>query len=44
MIEKIDTGEFVTPFMVPGDTVRIRVMHGDANLFGTIQQTVVAVD
>jgi fumarylacetoacetate (FAA) hydrolase len=44
MIEKIDTGEFRTPFMVPGDTVRIRMMNGDANLFGTIQQTVVAVD
>jgi len=42
MIEKIDTGEFKTPFMVPGDTVRIRMMKGDANLFGTIQQKVVS--
>ena len=44
MIEKIDTGEFRTPFMVPGDTVKIRMLKGDANIFGTIEQTVVAVD
>ncbi len=44
MIEKIDTGEFITPFMVPGDTIKIRMLHGDSNIFGTIEQTVVAVD
>lgn len=43
MIEKIDTGEFVTPFMKVGDTVRIE-MHDAAgnNIFGTIAQKVVA--
>lgn len=42
MIEKIDTGEFKTPFMQYGDTIRIE-MHDKAgnNLFGTIEQTVV---
>lgn len=44
MIEKIETGEFKTPFMKPGDTVRIE-MHNDAgeNIFGTISQRVVKV-
>ncbi len=43
MIEKIDTGEFKTPFMKEGDTVRIEMKtpEGD-NIFGTIQQKVVA--
>lgn len=43
MIEKIDSGEFVTPFMKIGDTVRIEMLdeHGH-NIFGTISQRVVA--
>jgi fumarylacetoacetate (FAA) hydrolase len=42
MIEKIETGEFVTPFMSYGDTVRIEMHHEDGtNLFGTIEQKVV---
>ena len=42
MIEKIDTGEFKTPFMQYGDTIRISMCDKDGNnLFGTIEQTVV---
>lgn len=43
MIEKIETGEFVTPFMKVGDTVKIE-MHDESgnNIFGTIEQKVVA--
>ncbi|MFT7621025.1 MAG: fumarylacetoacetate (FAA) hydrolase, partial [Myxococcota bacterium] len=42
MIEKIDTGEFTTPFMDYGDTVRIQMLdEAGSNLFGTIEQTVV---
>ncbi|MGK0362226.1 MAG: fumarylacetoacetate (FAA) hydrolase [Bradymonadia bacterium] len=42
MIEKIDTGEFVTPFMQYGDTIRIEMHDAQGNnLFGTIEQTVV---
>jgi fumarylacetoacetate (FAA) hydrolase len=42
MIEKIDTGEFITPFMKVGDTVRIEMHDEDGNnIFGTIQQKVV---
>lgn len=42
MIEKIETGEFVTPFMSYGDTVRIEMKGADGNsLFGVIEQTVV---
>ncbi|MFT7624750.1 MAG: fumarylacetoacetate (FAA) hydrolase, partial [Myxococcota bacterium] len=36
MIEKIDTGEFTTPFMDYGDTVRIQMLdEAGSNLFGT---------
>ena len=42
MLEKIDTGEFTTPFLAYGDTVRIEMTTADGhNLFGTIEQTVV---
>jgi fumarylacetoacetate (FAA) hydrolase len=42
MIEKIDTGEFKTPFMSPGDTVQIEMKDEDGeNIFGTIDQKVV---
>jgi len=41
MIEKIDTGEFHTPFMKPEDTVRIEMFNEDGqNIFGTISQRV----
>ena len=44
MIEKIDTGEFHTPFMKDGDTVRIEMFNSDGqNIFGTISQRVKAV-
>jgi fumarylacetoacetate (FAA) hydrolase len=44
MIEKIDTGEFKTPFMKPGDTVKIEMLDNDGNnIFGTISQKVVQV-
>ncbi len=43
MIEKIDTGEFSTPFMKVGDTVRIEMRDpAGTNIFGTISQRVVA--
>lgn len=43
MIEKIDTGEFKTPFMKVGDTVRIEMADAAGNdIFGTISQRVVA--
>ncbi len=43
MIEKIDTGEMVTPFMSAGDTVTIEMKCAEGkNLFGTISQKVVA--
>ena len=43
MIEIIDAGEAKTPFMTPGDNVRIQVFAPDGtNLFGTIEQAVVA--
>ncbi len=42
MIEKIDTGEFKTPFMSPGDTVQIEMKDEEGNnIFGTIDQKVV---
>ena len=45
MIEKIDTGEFHTPFMSPGDTVQIEMEDEEGNnIFGTIDQEVVGVD
>ncbi|WP_298917953.1 fumarylacetoacetate hydrolase family protein [uncultured Algimonas sp.] len=44
MIEKIETGEFVTPFMSEGDTVRIEMLDADGNsIFGAIDQQVKAV-
>ena len=42
MIEKIDTGEFVTPFMQFGDTVRIEMKKDGESLFGAIAQRVVS--
>ncbi len=45
MIEKIDTGEFKTPFMKPGDRVQIKMEDDQGrSLFGTIDQRVVGVD
>lgn len=46
MIEKIETGEFKTPFMKVGDTIKIEMLNPEGeNLFGTIFQKVVsAVD
>lgn len=45
MIEKIDTGEFKTPFMSPGDTVQIEMKSKEGkNIFGTIDQKVVEVE
>ena len=42
MIEKIDTGEFVTPFMKHGDKVGIEMFNAEgASIFGRIEQTVV---
>ena len=41
MIEKIDTGEFVTPFMKPGDTVSIEMFQNGKSIFGRIEQKVV---
>jgi fumarylacetoacetate (FAA) hydrolase len=41
MIEKIDTGEFSTPFMTFGDSVTIEMFNEDGDsLFGRIDQTV----
>ncbi|MFT4705394.1 MAG: fumarylacetoacetate (FAA) hydrolase [Bradymonadia bacterium] len=45
MIEKIETGEFKTPFMDFGDTVQIDMHDADGvNLFGTISQKVAKSD
>ncbi len=41
MIEKIETGEFITPFMQFGDTVHIEVKKDGASVFGAISQKVV---
>ncbi len=42
MIEKIETGEFKTPFMRFGDTIRIEMLDNDGkSIFGTIEQEVV---
>lgn len=42
MIEKIETGEFKTPYMKDGDTVEIKMLDEDGNnIFGTISQKVV---
>jgi len=45
MLEKIETGEFITPFMKPGDTIRIEMKDGSGNdIFGAIDQKVVKVN
>jgi fumarylacetoacetate (FAA) hydrolase len=42
MIEKIDTGEFKTPYMQVGQTVKIEMKDAEGNnIFGTISQKVV---
>ncbi|MBA2661425.1 MAG: fumarylacetoacetate hydrolase family protein [Bradymonadaceae bacterium] len=42
MIEKIETGEFTTPFMSAGDTVSIEMLDKSGhNIFGTIAQRAV---
>ncbi|QDG53997.1 fumarylacetoacetate hydrolase family protein [Persicimonas caeni] len=42
MLEKIETGEFKTPYMQVGDTVKIEMKDEEGNnIFGTIQQKVV---
>lgn len=42
MREKIDSGDFKTPFMKIGDTVTIKILNEKGeNLFGTIRQKVV---
>ncbi len=42
MLEKIETGEFVTPYMQVGDTVKIEMKDEEGNnIFGTITQKVV---
>ena len=44
MIEKIETGSIQTPFMKPGDTVRIQMLDQSGNnIFGTIDQRVVGL-
>ncbi len=44
MIEKIATGEFKTPFMSPGDSVRIEMLDKDGkSIFGAIEQSVEAI-
>ena len=41
MIEKIATGEFKTPFMSPGDVVRMEMLDKSGHsIFGAIEQTV----
>jgi fumarylacetoacetate (FAA) hydrolase len=43
MIEKIETGEFKTPFMKPGETISIQVLdEKGGSVFGHIEQKVVA--
>ena len=45
MIEKIDTGEFITPFLTYGDRVRIEMFNEEgASIFGAIEQEVVPFD
>ena len=42
MLEKINKGEMTTPFMKPGDTIKIEMKDGKGqNLFGTLYQEVV---
>jgi fumarylacetoacetate (FAA) hydrolase len=45
MLEKIETGEFKTPFMAPGDTIKLEMYNKEGqNLFGTIFQKVTQTD
>jgi fumarylacetoacetate (FAA) hydrolase len=45
MLEKIDDGEFKTPFMSFGDTVEIEMLDGNGqSIFGRIQQKVVKTE
>jgi fumarylacetoacetate (FAA) hydrolase len=42
MLEKINEGAIRTPFMKPGDTIKIEMLDPQGrNLFGTIEQKVV---
>ena len=42
MLEKIKTGEFVTPFMKVNDTIEIEVFNNEGHsVFGKISQKVV---
>lgn len=42
MLEKIKTGEFKTPFMSPGDTIKFEMKNDKGeNIFGTIFQKIV---
>ena len=44
MLEKIETGEFHTPFMSPGDTIRIEMKDtAGKSIFGAIDQNVTKV-
>lgn len=44
MLEKINDGTIKTPFMKPGDVVKIEMLNeAGENLFGTIEQKVVSV-
>ncbi|MGB0647917.1 MAG: fumarylacetoacetate hydrolase family protein, partial [Bradymonadia bacterium] len=40
MLEKIETGEFITPFLQYGDTVTIEMFKDGRSIFGKIEQTV----
>jgi fumarylacetoacetate (FAA) hydrolase len=43
MLEKINTGAFVTPYMNIGDTIKIEMLDNDGHsIFGTIEQKVVS--
>ena len=45
MLDKIETGEFRTPFLKDGDTVGIDMLDDDGqSIFGAIKQTVVEID
>ena len=45
MLEKIETGAFITPFMKENDVIRIEMQDPDGNdLFGVIEQKVVRVN
>src|SRR5690606_14993169 len=44
MIEKIDTGTMVTPFLKPGDSIEIEMFDAEGrSIFGKIHQSVVAL-